>query len=102
MNYLQRYLVDEFVEDYQEGHLSRRQALKRIAGITGMAVAAQILAACGEPATPSDAVDLPTSSAAAPTSAPAADTAPTAAPTGEAATAAPTTESATAAPTTAT
>lgn len=49
MNYLQQYLVDEFVEDYQEGTLSRRQALKRIAGITGLAVATQLLAACGQP-----------------------------------------------------
>ncbi|MBC8162960.1 MAG: dienelactone hydrolase family protein [Roseiflexaceae bacterium] len=49
MNYLQRYLVDEFVEDYQEGLLSRRQALQRIAGITGVALATQLLAACGQP-----------------------------------------------------
>lgn len=55
MNYLQQYLVDEFVEDYQEGLLSRRQALKRIGGITGIALATQLLAACGQvaqPATP--------------------------------------------------
>ena len=50
MNYLQRYLVDEFVEDYQEGLLSRRQALKQIAGITGIGVATHMLAACGQPA----------------------------------------------------
>jgi carboxymethylenebutenolidase len=101
MNYLQQYLVDEFVEDYQEGHLSRRQALKRIAGITGMAVAAQILAACGEPATPSDAVVQPTDdvTAAQPTAEPATAAAPTSAPTPEAATAEPTAEAATAAPT---
>jgi len=49
MNHLQRYLVDEFVEDYQERRLSRRQVLKLIAGITGMTLATQILAACGEP-----------------------------------------------------
>ena len=52
MNYLQRYLVDEFVEDYQEGLLSRRQALKQIAGITGIGVATHMLAACGQPAQP--------------------------------------------------
>jgi carboxymethylenebutenolidase len=70
MNHLQRYLVDEFVEDYQEGHLTRRQALKLLSGITGAAVAAQLLAACGQPA-----------STAAPTAAPAAE--PTAAPAAE-------------------
>lgn len=50
MNYFQRYLVDEFAEDYQEGHLSRREALKLIAGVTGsMFVASSILAACAPP-----------------------------------------------------
>lgn len=52
MNHLQKYLVEEFVEDYQEGHLSRREALKRLAGIVGMAAAAQLIAACGAPAQP--------------------------------------------------
>ena len=93
MNYLQQYLVDEFVEDYQEGHLSRRQALKRIAGITGMAVAVQLLAACGEPAIPNTAAQ--------PTAAPATAAAPTSAPTAEAATAAATAVTIMAAPTTA-
>ncbi|MBC8075541.1 MAG: dienelactone hydrolase family protein, partial [Chloroflexales bacterium] len=50
MNHLQRYLVDEFIEDYQEGQLSRRKALKLIAGITGATLATQLLAACGQPA----------------------------------------------------
>lgn len=49
MNHLQQYLVDEFVEDYREGEISRRTAFRRIAGITGAAVAAQLLAACGAP-----------------------------------------------------
>lgn len=78
MNYLQRYLVDEFVEDYQEGHLSRRQALKRIAGITGAAMAAQILAACGEPVpaaeTSASAASAPASASAASASAAPAET----------------------------
>src|SRR5258708_14491097 len=43
MNELQRYLVEEAVEDYEEGRLSRREALKAIAGITGAALAAQML-----------------------------------------------------------
>ncbi|MBV9790770.1 MAG: dienelactone hydrolase family protein [Chloroflexi bacterium] len=54
LNDMQLYLVDEFVEEYQEGHLSRREALRRIAAITGsLALATTILAACGaaEPTT---------------------------------------------------
>lgn len=75
MNHLQRYLVEEFVEDYQEGHLTRRQALKLIAGITGATVAAQLLAACGaQPQT-----QAPTAGTS-PTSAPAATAAATGAP----------------------
>jgi len=31
MNDLQRYLVEEAVEDYEEGRLTRREALKAIA-----------------------------------------------------------------------
>src|SRR2546430_4686768 len=45
MNELQRYLVEEAVEDYEEGRLTRREALKAIAGITGAALAAQMLEA---------------------------------------------------------
>jgi carboxymethylenebutenolidase len=82
VNHLQRYLVDEFVEDYQEGQITRRQALRLIAGITGMAAASQILAACGQPAAQS-----PTSAPAAP-AAPA-TAVPNAAPTEAMATAAP-------------
>jgi carboxymethylenebutenolidase len=43
VNELQRYLVEEAVEDYEEGRLSRRQALKAIAGLTGAALAARML-----------------------------------------------------------
>jgi carboxymethylenebutenolidase len=51
MNYFQQYLVEEFAEDYQEGHLTRREALKLIAGVTGNALlASSILAACAPPA----------------------------------------------------
>ncbi len=47
MNDFQRYLVDEFAEDYQEGRISRREALRLIASVTGSAVVAtSILAAC--------------------------------------------------------
>ncbi len=44
MTDFKRYLLDEFVEDYEEGKLSRREALKLIAGITGsLALAGTIL-----------------------------------------------------------
>jgi carboxymethylenebutenolidase len=47
MNLFQQYLVDEFVEDYQEMRITRREALKLIASIAGGMVAANsILAAC--------------------------------------------------------
>jgi carboxymethylenebutenolidase len=47
MNHFQRYLIEEFAEDYQEGQLSRRDALKLITGVTGsIVIANSILAAC--------------------------------------------------------
>ena len=47
MNYFQHYLVDEFAEDYQEGQITRREALKLIAGVTGsILLADSILAGC--------------------------------------------------------
>lgn len=105
MNHLQRYLVDEFVEDYMEGHLTRRQALRLLTGITGTAVAAQLLAACGQPAqqpTTGETAAATSAPTTAPTAAAAAPTAaPTTAPATEAAAAAPTaaaTEAATEAP----
>lgn len=50
MNHLQKYLTDEFTEDYQEGRLSRRDALKMIASVTGsLMLANSILAACMPP-----------------------------------------------------
>lgn len=52
LNDMQLYLIDEFVEDYQEGLLTRRDALRRIAAISGsLLFATTILAACGEAAT---------------------------------------------------
>lgn len=51
MNYFQRYLVEEFAEDYQEGHLTRREALKLITAVTGsLLLANSILAGCAPPA----------------------------------------------------
>ena len=50
MNLFQRYLADEFAEDYEEGRLSRRDALKLIASVTGsLLVANSILASCAPP-----------------------------------------------------
>ncbi len=47
MNLFQRYLAEEFAEDYQEGRISRRKALRMIASVTGSLVLANsILAAC--------------------------------------------------------
>jgi carboxymethylenebutenolidase len=51
MNHFQRYLVEEFAEDYSEGRLTRRQALKLIASVTGsLVVASSFLASCAPPA----------------------------------------------------
>src|SRR5690349_15322135 len=50
MNLFQRYLVEEFAEDYEEGRLSRREALKLIVSLTGsLMVANSILAGCVPP-----------------------------------------------------
>ena len=50
MNHLQSYLSGEFAEEYQEGRLSRCDALKMIASITGSLVLANsIMAACTPP-----------------------------------------------------
>ncbi len=44
---LRNYLVEEFVEDYQEGHITRREALVKLAAIFGSAaLASSFLAAC--------------------------------------------------------
>lgn len=41
------YLIEEFIEDYEEGSLQRREALKLIAGVVGsVAMANSLLAAC--------------------------------------------------------
>jgi carboxymethylenebutenolidase len=47
MNHFQKYLIEEFAEDFQEGRISRREALKLIGSITGsLVLAGSILAAC--------------------------------------------------------
>ena len=75
---LRQYLVEEFVEDYQEGRMTRRDALKRIAGVLGSLVMAEsLLAACAPPAQPAPTLQPTTP----PTVPPAPTTAPTLPPT---------------------
>ena len=61
MNELQRYLVEEAVEDYQAGRLTRRDALKAIAGLTGAALAAQIVDAHAQTRAAPTAITPPSS-----------------------------------------
>jgi len=50
MNIFQKYLIEEFAEDYEEGRLSRREALKMIVAVSGSLVMANsILAGCVPP-----------------------------------------------------
>ena len=50
MNVFQKCLASEFAEDYEEGRLTRREALKLIASVTGsLLLADSILAACAPP-----------------------------------------------------
>jgi len=79
MNLFQRYLAEEFAEDYQEGRLSRRDALKLIMSVTGsLLIADSILTACTPPpeeatqaaVVPTDLpTDMPTAASASPTAA---------------------------------
>ena len=47
---LRDYILEEFIEDFQEGEINRREALQRIAAITGsVTIASAILAACATP-----------------------------------------------------
>ena len=82
MNLFQRYLAEEFAEDYTEGRLSRREALKLIVSITGSLIAANsILASCAplpEAIVTSSPTDLP-SVTDLPTKGPIASNSPTAA-----------------------
>ncbi|GIJ51931.1 carboxymethylenebutenolidase [Virgisporangium aliadipatigenens] len=66
--HIQRYLAEEVVEDYADGIIPRREALRRL-GLLGVAaaVAAPMLAACdsadGEPPTPAAPSATPSGSA---------------------------------------
>ena len=82
MNHFQRYLAEEFAEDYQEGRLTRRQALKLIASVTGSLVLANTLLAACTPPPQATATPSPTS-APPPTRTPALSPSPTSGPTTE-------------------
>lgn len=47
MEPLQQYLIDETVEDYSRGRITRRDALAALTGLVGAIAGAQLLAACG-------------------------------------------------------
>ncbi len=68
---LRDYILEEFIEDYQEGEINRRDALQRIAAITGSAaIASAILAACAgpdEPAASQEDASEPSAQPASPT-----------------------------------
>ena len=71
LNETQRYLIDEHIEEYQEGLIPRRELLRRVTLISGSAaLAAVIVAACGPAAPASQASATPTAAAASPTPAP--------------------------------
>jgi carboxymethylenebutenolidase len=55
MDDLKRYLVEEAVEDYAEGRISRRDAMTVVGGLVGAVVGAQLLAACGRSEKPAPA-----------------------------------------------
>lgn len=93
---LKQYLVDELIEDYGTGQMSRRDALKRLAGLVGASAAAALIAACAPVAVPAPTT-VPQPTAMPPTNAP--TTAPTAAATAAPPTAPAATEAATAAAT---
>jgi carboxymethylenebutenolidase len=62
LNETQRYLIDEHIEEYQEGLIPRRELLRRVTLISGSAaLGAAIVAACG----PAPARTSPTPTAAA-------------------------------------
>ncbi len=60
MNYFQKYLAEEFAEDYQDGRISRRDAHKLITSVTGSLLSADaILAACSPAPTQSTPIATP-------------------------------------------
>lgn len=82
MNLFQEYLIHEFVEDYKDGYLSRRDLIRRVLHITGGAAStATVLVALGCGGSPQP---TPTPTTAGGTTATAAPASPAASPTGAA------------------
>jgi carboxymethylenebutenolidase len=80
VNVFQTYLTEEFAEDYRDGRLPRREALKLIASVTGSLVLAEsVLAACGPTPAALEATSGPLATTAGPQ--PAASGAPASTPT---------------------
>ncbi len=46
MDPLKRYLIEEAVEDYEEGRMSRREVMTVLTGLVGAVLGAELLAAC--------------------------------------------------------
>lgn len=46
MDPLKRYLVEEAIEDYEEGRLSRRALMTQLTGLVGAVIGAELLAGC--------------------------------------------------------
>jgi carboxymethylenebutenolidase len=89
-DFFRNYMIDEFVGEYQERHMTRRDALKRLAGLFGsMALASTFLAACAPPPpTPAPPTAAPVAAnTSAPTAVPPTVVPPTTAPTAVPATA---------------
>ena len=64
LNDVQKYLIEEHVEEYQEGRIPRRELLRRVTLISGSAaLAATIVAACGQPTSGVGAPASPTAAA---------------------------------------
>lgn len=47
MDPMKRYLIEETVEDYAQGRISRREAMAALTGLAGTVLGAQLLAGCG-------------------------------------------------------
>lgn len=77
---LKQYLVQEFIEDYEQGQMTRRDALKRLTGLVGASAAAAMIAACAPSTQPAPAT-APAPSSVPPTAAAAVPIATTSAPT---------------------
>jgi len=76
MSVFREYLVDEYVDEYEQGRLSRRDALRYLAAIVGSAtLAGAVLAACTPPSRPASPPGGATSIGAQPAPAPSPTTA---------------------------